>query len=261
MPLLIPPLQDAASQLPAAAPIPQTTPQVLTAHMVFDGKQRTIRYGPGEDFESPDDFFAPCVEAWRGPYQAMLDFLWENGWLQDLPVDNQGILRVSLPFCGSVQEIQTLVEFLRDRLLVRPDVKSIYILGSDIDDWNQKGGYWIQKERFVNRKYPRILLKFCQIDLGTTQHPDSAWILGIHPECTFTSSPWRKILANIIHAAKKICLIATFKEGEMEVVRSVCQELKVNFKVHKNPYWIGRDEPTGGVPPYLQYLIMVRCGP
>jgi len=96
------------------------------------------------------------------------------------------------------------------------------------------------------------------LDLSKAQHPKSALTLAIHPECTINVPLWKTILSNIINATTGTCLIATFKDHEMEVVRGVCQEMRQDFEVHRNPYWQTRPEPEGHVPPYLSYLIVVR---
>eukprot|EP00931_Biecheleriopsis_adriatica_P068387 TRINITY_DN42353_c0_g1_i1.p1 TRINITY_DN42353_c0_g1~~TRINITY_DN42353_c0_g1_i1.p1 ORF type:complete len:394 (+),score=62.75 TRINITY_DN42353_c0_g1_i1:54-1235(+) len=253
----------------AQLPLPPTEAQqqspnfgtpIMTASMVFDGEAHEVRYGPGLDFESPADFFTPCRKAWREPYQAMLDFLDAHGWFERLPVDAKGILHITLPFCGSVQEVPVLADFLCKRFLGKPGINQISILGTDLYDWNQKGGYWKEKERFVARKYPGLQLKFCQMDLTKAQHPESALTLGIHPECTVETDLWRMILSNVIGATTGTCLISTFKDMEMEMVQSLCKDLGVEFEVHRNPYWVGREAPEGTIPPFLSYFILIRKG-
>merc|ERR1712080_247008 len=107
-----------------------------------------------------------------------------------------GTLRVSAPFCGSVQELPVLAAFLNDRLLTRTEVNSVFLLGSDLLNWDIKGGYWRQKERYCARKYPNVQVQFRQLDLGREQHPQSALTIAVHPECTINSaeSPWPTIL-------------------------------------------------------------------
>lgn len=229
--------------------------------MVIDGERHELSFGPGHEFECPDDFFTPCRTAWKEPYQAMLDFLASRGCLDRLPIDAEGSLRVSLPFCGSAQELPVLVDFLIHRFMGRPGIGRVSLLASDVEDWDQRGGYWRQKERYATRKCPQMLVRFGQLDLARVQHPSSALTLGIHPECTMSREMWRTILSNIIDSTTGICLIATFKEEEMQVVRTLCQELRQDFEVHRNPYWQARPEPSGCATTYLNYLIVIfKCG-
>lgn len=241
---------------PPYQPIPAAG-QVMVASYVFDGERREIRYGVGQEFESPADFFSPCHSEWREPYQAMLDDLDSTGWLEGLPVDSQGILRVSMPFCGSNQELPVLVEFLAARFLGKHGVNGIHIVGSDVVNWNVKGGYWHQKEKWVARKFPGMQLQFRQMDLAREQHPESALTLGIHPECT-VPGPWPEILTNILRSTTGVCLVATFKDAEMQVVRDLCQRLGLACEVHENPFWQSRPLPPGTVPPFLRFLVLVR---
>lgn len=273
-PLPLPPWGAVTLGVPAAPPVPVAAlspvaatllrpHRTMTATMFFDGEQMEIRYGPNEDYESPEDFFTPCPSEWRGPYAGMLELLGSHRWLQELDeglrlVDREGVLRVSLPFCGSVQELPVLAAFLAERFLNRPGVRTIRIMGSDIDNWNLKGGYWHQKGKFFSRKYTGMQVEFRQLDLSKEAHPDSMLMFGMHPECTVTTSPWPRILANVIRATKGICVIATFKEGEMEVVRDICVEMGTIHEVHMNPYWSSHPLPQGTIPPFLQYLVLIR---
>lgn len=253
-----PTLQPTAP-VPAGALAPVLPPgKVLTATMEFDGQLMEIKYGPGQDYESPADFFTPCRTEWREPYMSMLQFLDGGGWFDNLPLDSQGILRVSAPFCGSIQELPILAAFLEERFGGKPGVSGVHLLCSDVVDWDRKGGYWRQKERYVARKHKGISLQFQQIDLATQTHPSSALTLGIHPECTVSTSIWERILANVIRTTTGTCVIATFKEGEKEVVSRVCKSLGANFEVHKNPHWTERELPPGNIPPFLQFLVLVR---
>lgn len=253
------PMLQPTAPVPAGALAPVLPPgRVLTATMEFDGQMMEIKYGPGQDYESPADFFTPCRTEWREPYTSMLQFLDRGGWFDNLPVDPQGILRVSAPFCGSIQELPVLAAFLEERFVGKPGINGVHLLCSDVVDWDRKGGYWRQKERYVARKHKGISVQFQQIDLATQTHPTSALTLGIHPECTVSTSIWERILANVIRTTTGTCVIATFKEGEKEVVSRVCKNLGANYEVHKNPHWTERELPPGSIPPFLQFLILVR---
>uniref|UniRef100_A0A7S2C6T5 Uncharacterized protein n=1 Tax=Alexandrium andersonii TaxID=327968 RepID=A0A7S2C6T5_9DINO len=184
-----------------------------------------------------------------------------TGWLDDLPLDAHGILWVALPFCGSVQELPVLVEFLAKRFLERPGVKGVRIFGSDVQNWDLKGGYWRQKEKWAARKFPGMQLQFRPVDLTREAHPSSALTFGIHPECTAPNSPWPQILTNIIENTYGVCAIATFKEGEMEVVCDICRKAGVACEVLENPHWQKNPVPPGTQPPFCRFIMLVRRSP
>lgn len=251
----------ASTQMPEEWVPPLKPGKVLVASFDFDGERREVRYGPGEEFESPADFFAPCHSEWRLPYEAMLECLSARGWLDDLPLDAQGILRLALPFCGSVQELPVLVEFLGEHFVGRPGINGVHIFGSDVQNWDLKGGYWRQKEKWAGRKYKGALqLQFRPVDLTREAHPNSALTFGIHPECTAPNSPWPQILTNIIQNTSGVCMIACFKEGEMEVVCDICQKAGAACEVIENPHWQRNPVPPGTQPPFLRFLVLVRRG-
>eukprot|EP00913_Durusdinium_trenchii_P001493 g1381.t1 len=90
-------------------PLPDPSPPEDTTHA-------------DEEFESPADFFPPCKAALRLPCQAMLGFLQSIGAFDALPtIDNSpqrtpGTLQVALPFCGSMQELLVITDFLAKQL-------------------------------------------------------------------------------------------------------------------------------------------------
>jgi len=266
-------LQTAVAQPQPAATAPAASPQLpeqwlppvkpgkmLVASFDFDGERREVRYGPGEEFESPADFFAPCHSEWRLPYEAMLQCLAAHSWLDDLPLDAQGILRVALPFCGSVQELPVLADFLAERFLGRPGISGIHVFGSDVQNWDLKGGYWRQKEKWAARKYKGLQLQFRPMDLVREVHPSAALTFGIHPECTAPNSPWPQILTNILQNTTGVCMIATFKDVEMEVVCDICRRAGMACEVLENPHWQQHPVPPGTQPPFLRFLVLVRRG-
>merc|ERR1712008_63457 len=126
------------------------------------------------------DFFSPCPKQWRGPYEAMLQHLAATGWFEGLPADEHGLLRVAMPFCGSNQELPVLAEFLAQRFLPASGggagsaYNGVHILGSDVVNWDIKGGCWRQKEKWVSRRFPGVQAQYRQLDLGREQHPDTA---------------------------------------------------------------------------------------
>ncbi|CAK9071308.1 unnamed protein product [Durusdinium trenchii] len=205
----------------------------------------------------------------------MLGFLQSIGAFDALPtIDNSpqrtpGTLQVALPFCGSMQELLVITDFLAKQVLGQQNVKQIAIMGSDLFDWNLKGGYWRQKELHVRRQLPGMDLKFCQLDLSAVQHPPASLVFAIHPECTVQRELWKKILSNVISATVGLCVVATFSEDEAKVVASIGQALQRRCQVHQNPYYEGASPPSGPSgppsgpggcypnPPFMKYIVTV----
>ncbi|CAJ1393319.1 unnamed protein product [Effrenium voratum] len=126
--------------------------------------------GPGMEFERMEDFFAPPLENWGGPYSAMLDFLLQQGWLQGLPLDLRKLLLVSVPFCGGFMECPALPQFLTEKWLPASQAAGASILGTD----ERSVGAWAAKERFVARKFPKLALQLRAADLMALQLPKCA---------------------------------------------------------------------------------------
>ncbi|CAE7816540.1 hypothetical protein AK812_SmicGene37479 [Symbiodinium microadriaticum] len=226
------------------------------ARLQLDGQSYEIRYGPGQDFETPEDFFAPCRAALREPCEEMLRVVEALGVLESLQLDAHGTLRVALPFCGSMQELPILAHFLATRCSGRQGVAKISILASDVQDWAPLGGYWKQKETYVKRWYPHMDLKFCQLDLHALRHPPSSLTFAFHPECTVHRDLWRRILHNVI-SASAVCIVCTFNDEERKVVLGVCQDLGRQAQCQRNPYY-ANSKQNGTTPPFLNFLILVR---
>lgn len=242
-------------------------PVKVTARMEIDGEIHEVRYGPGEDFESPSDFFPPCKATLGLPCQAMLNLVQSSGLLEELPLDATKTLHVALPFCGSMQELLVLTDFF-SRQVLGHRVNKIAILGSDLYDWNLKGGYWKQKELHIRRRQPGIDVRFCQLDLATFQHPPASLMFAIHPECTVQVDLWRKILSNIISACVGLCVVVTFSEDEAKVVSGVGQALHRRCQVHQNPYYQNSTNSSAGaagsagsagtpLPPFMKFIVLL----
>ncbi|CAK9110007.1 Uncharacterized protein SCF082_LOCUS51101 [Durusdinium trenchii] len=261
-PKLLKPLQLRRMPLPDPSPPEDTTHAdevQCTGFMKFDMDQAHMGVAP---------------MAWS-QCQAMLGFLQSIGAFDALPtIDNSpqrtpGTLQVALPFCGSMQELLVITDFLAKQVLGQQNVKQIAIMGSDLFDWNLKGGYWRQKELHVRRQLPGMDLKFCQLDLSAVQHPPASLVFAIHPECTVQRELWKKILSNVISATVGLCVVATFSEDEAKVVASIGQALQRRCQVHQNPYYEGASPPSGPSgppsgpggcypnPPFMKYIVTV----
>mmetsp|Transcript_136899 Transcript_136899/g.381628 ORF Transcript_136899/g.381628 Transcript_136899/m.381628 type:complete len:313 (+) Transcript_136899:2-940(+) len=214
-----------------------------------------VFFGPGTDFETIQEYFAPPLPKWGDPYKAMLQFVEQSGWLEGLPLDEQGVLRVNVPFCAGFMECQLLLPFLARIFLNRPGLAKVSILGSDIVQL--RGGNWLQKEKYAQKKYPRIQLQLRQMDLAREQLPACALTIGVHPEAT-RDKIWADIFANLVRSMKSrgVCIIATYFEIEMQAVQRLCGPLGVSFEVYENPYY--KTHPVD-LSPSLRFLLLARC--
>jgi len=214
----------------------------------------SAEFGPGTDFETIEDCFAEPMEKWGEPYGAMLRFLREAGCLEGLPLDGQGIMRVSVPFCAAFMECRILVPFLAELLLGRPAVSGISVLGTDVTVF--RGGKWPQKEKYASKKYPGLQLRLRQSDLSREPLPDCALTIAVHPEAT-RDKLWGDILANIVRSTVQggVIVIATYFEIEMEAVINFCKPMGICFNVYENPYY--KTHPVDKSPS-MRFLAVAR---
>mmetsp|Transcript_109818 Transcript_109818/g.321580 ORF Transcript_109818/g.321580 Transcript_109818/m.321580 type:complete len:339 (+) Transcript_109818:115-1131(+) len=266
------PVLGSVSSSPAVAPAPQgipwrapTTPSVVAAESAGQGTKTVtwteagpyspVVIGPGTDFDTLEEYFAPPLPKWGDPYAAMLQFLEQAGWFQGLPLDESGTLRVSCPFCAGFMECQILLPFLARLFLGRPDVSGLSILGSDLAPL--QGGKWPQKEQYAKRKFPRMELQLRKMDLAHDPLPECALTIGVHPEAT-RDQIWGDIFANIMRSMKHggVCIIATYFEVEMQAVQRLCEPLGVQFQVYENPYYKSHALDRS---PSLRFLLVTRC--
>lgn len=220
------------------------------------GSYSPVLIGPGTDFETIEDYFAPPVPKWGDPYASMLDFLEQTGWMQDVPLDASGTLRVSVPFCAGFMECQILLPFLARLFLSRPNVCGASVLGSDLAPL--RGGNWPQKEKYATKKFTRMRLELRKMDLACEPLPECGLTIGVHPEATRDDAIWGKIFTNIVRSMKNggVCVIATYFEVELQAVQRLCEPLGVQFQVYENPYW--KSHPVDRSPS-LRFLLVARC--
>jgi len=219
------------------------------------GPRSPVLIGPGTDFDSLEEYFVPPLAKWGDPYAAMLQFLEQSGWLQGLPLDESGTLRVSVPFCAGFMECQLLLPFLARLFLGRPNVTGVSVLGTDLAPL--RGGNWPQKESYAARKFERVRLQLRKTDLAREQLPECSLTIGVHPEAT-RDPLWGDIFANIMRSMKNggVCIIATYFEVEVQAVQRLCQPLGVHFQVYENPYY--KTHPVD-ISPSLRFLLVTRC--
>lgn len=211
-------------------------------------------FGPGTEFETLEDYFAPPLAKWGKPYSAMLAFLADQGWFEGLPVDERGILHVNVPFCAGFMECQILFPFLLRVCLGRPGVTGVAVFGADVA--HMQGGNWDRKERYVANKYPCATLELRKMDLVQEKLPECSLAIGVHPEAT-RAEFWRDILANVVRSTRcgGVCVFATYFEVEFQAVLDKCRPLGVNFEVYENPHY--KSHPMD-MSPALRFLVVAR---
>jgi len=192
--------------------------------------------GPGKEFESMEEYFPPPLEKWLAPYASMLDFLLQQGFLERLPVDEQGLLRVSVPFCAGFMECPLLPQFIFDNLLKRPGVCGASILGTELKAIG--GNYWPKKERYVAKKFPGVRLQLRLADLAQEALPPCSLCIGVHPEAS-RLGVWVDILSNVIRSTRPggLVVFACYFDVEVKATLAVSEPLGLSFQVFENPYY------------------------
>jgi len=199
---------------------------------------------------------SPTPKSIAGPYEGLLRVLMERGLLNNLPVGPQGVLSVGLPFCAALLECPVLMQFLQQNILGRNGVTDISMVGSDICD-GANSQCWKDKERWVQKTFPRMQLQLRYADLTKELMPPSALIIGCHPESSRSDGPWNQIIANVLRslAPGGICVFGNFYECEVGPLVQMCANAGARAEVIPNPYY-----QTNPVPamPHLQFLVLVR---
>lgn len=207
--------------------------------------------GAGADYETPEDTFPACPWSFRAPYEALLEFLLAGGWLNNLPADGEGVVRISVPFCAGFYECPVLAAFLASHVLPNAHVSEVAILASELGEQWELAGYWRQKEKYVSRRHPGVKLRVQRMDLAQQALPPCSLALALHPEAT-KGGPWPAVLANVLRSAAAgngLCVFTTFSAGELAEVRAACQAAGAECDVHENPHWHQHPLPLPRPPP------------
>eukprot|EP00930_Biecheleria_cincta_P091205 TRINITY_DN80716_c0_g1_i1.p1 TRINITY_DN80716_c0_g1~~TRINITY_DN80716_c0_g1_i1.p1 ORF type:complete len:283 (-),score=50.09 TRINITY_DN80716_c0_g1_i1:50-898(-) len=210
--------------------------------------------GPGREFATDEDFFMPAMDSWGGPYAEMMRFLLQHGFLEGLPLDSRGLLRVSAPFCGGFMECPTLPQFLSDNFIARQGVAGISILGTELE--SRLGGYWPQKERYVAKTFPGLVLQLRELDLTKQQLPECALSIGVHPEASRRDF-WPVILANVFSSIMPggVCVFATYFDIEVKGVLTAAEKAGLRLEVFENPYYKTHSLPDS---PSARFILVGR---
>lgn len=196
-----------------------------------------------------------------GPYAAALRVVKSSGYLEQLPVDSQGVLHVSAPFCGRFQEYSVLGGFLADVCLSMPGVRSVRLIGTDcLDVYNFE---WAVASRWFETFWPQIRLQLCVRDLAEDPLPEAAFVIGVHPEVT-KGGPWFPIIGSVLRSANRgLCLFATFFEDEVKTLQNMIEMYcgtDTKATVVQNPYYEehgGVDAEMTGMNPRMCKLVLV----
>eukprot|EP00929_Paragymnodinium_shiwhaense_P036569 TRINITY_DN19579_c0_g1_i5.p1 TRINITY_DN19579_c0_g1~~TRINITY_DN19579_c0_g1_i5.p1 ORF type:complete len:242 (+),score=32.60 TRINITY_DN19579_c0_g1_i5:53-727(+) len=158
-------------------------------------------------------------------------FLGQLGRLQvferSRPSEADGVLRISLPFCGHMCEATMLVQHLHGLLNVRPDIKGVEVFCSDITISDQcQRNLQIAKSQCDRRV--RILC--AQVDLSTALLPVGDLVLGFHPEgfAAFTNEKcfmWQRILSNCITAAPIVVFTCFSDADAQDIFKFACSQV------------------------------------
>lgn len=194
-----------------------------------------------------------------GPYVAALGVIRESGHLSRLPMDSNGILQVSVPFCGRFQEYALLGSFLAEACLPLPGVKGIRVLGTEFLDRYYYD--WAVAQKWYREHQPQLQLHLCVRDLAENPLPHAALTIGLHPEVT-KGGCWFAIVGSVVRSTRGgLCLFATFFEDEVQTVLNMIDMYKsegTTVEVVANPYYGNGAGLEGGVSPRMCHLILVR---
>lgn len=231
------PRQDAGSQgnwLPKSAP---DLPRELLVAFDLVKKQRT----------SPDQ----RDQAYRCWIQSLAAW----GVLENLPLDAQGTLQVTAPFCHDFFEAPHLLPFLASQILDRGRARRIEVQGCDVRPQDFWWGAW---EKWTEHEFSgRITLQLRQQDLVQGPQPLAGLILAAHPEVT-NGGPWLPILRHVLSSRRSPngrCVFATFYRQEAEACVQICQAQQVMAEIRENPFYAGR--PADEVGTFHRYAVIV----
>eukprot|EP00928_Gymnodinium_smaydae_P026624 TRINITY_DN20846_c0_g2_i2.p1 TRINITY_DN20846_c0_g2~~TRINITY_DN20846_c0_g2_i2.p1 ORF type:complete len:676 (-),score=157.92 TRINITY_DN20846_c0_g2_i2:13-2040(-) len=199
------------------------------------------------------DITLPFVAS--GPYLEMLACLRKLDVLQRLPVDDQGFLSVSVPFCGKFCEFALLGDFLADVSSKLPGSQGARIFATDVCD--AYFADWAQAERYISSLHPRLRLRSSVRDLAEEALPPVGLTIGLHPEVT-RGGGWFRIISSILQSCGEgLCVFATFYEYELKTLLNMIDMYKregARVEVLESPFYKDVDIPSM---PSLRYLVLV----
>lgn len=179
-------------------------------------------------------------------YASFLRALDAWGYLDDLPLDASGTLRVNAPFSGGFSEAPLLMPFLAAKYLRHAGgaCTSVSVLATDLEASN----WWPTFREWTRRTQgPCARLDFAPWDLLARPLPPAALTLGVHPGpdlAPWLQGPWQQIIRNVLTSRARggRCIFASFYEHEVNGIGAVCQEVGARMEVRDNPYYL--QDPT-----------------
>eukprot|EP00927_Polykrikos_kofoidii_P037210 TRINITY_DN31376_c0_g1_i1.p1 TRINITY_DN31376_c0_g1~~TRINITY_DN31376_c0_g1_i1.p1 ORF type:complete len:374 (-),score=55.32 TRINITY_DN31376_c0_g1_i1:129-1250(-) len=197
----------------------------------------------------------PLLKTVAGPYVAILELLENRGILGKLPVDEDGILQVSIPFCGRFHEHGVLANFLSKQCSSLEGVVGANILATEVIDSYSLD--WAVASRWCKRMHSDVTLETSVHDLSADSLPEASLVVGIHPEVT-KGGGWFRIIGSILQSGRKgLCLFTTFFDFEMKTLLNMVDMYKEEdaiVEVVENPYYDNHEKPQ--FPP-MRYLVLV----
>eukprot|EP00930_Biecheleria_cincta_P090778 TRINITY_DN80232_c0_g1_i1.p1 TRINITY_DN80232_c0_g1~~TRINITY_DN80232_c0_g1_i1.p1 ORF type:complete len:338 (+),score=53.27 TRINITY_DN80232_c0_g1_i1:99-1112(+) len=165
----------------------------------------------------------------RAAYASMLGRLVAEGFFSACVPDDEGLLRINLPFAGKFDERIQLVDCLRKEVLDRrKDVRAIRINISDVIDFHNG-------RQTLPSGDPQIEIH-CAVQDGRSPLPPAHVLFGMHPDCTssFLTSyggyyqayyyMWQEILRVALQSAPLAAFTNLWLEESLEV-QKVAREM------------------------------------
>lgn len=187
-------------------------------------------------------------------YRCWIQSLAAWGVLENLPLDAQGTLQVTAPFCHDFFEAPHLLPFLASQILDRGRARRIQVQGCDV---RPQDFWWAAWEKWTEHEFSgRITLQLRQQDLVQEPQPLAGLILAAHPEVT-NGGPWLPILRHVLssRSPKGRCVFATFYRQEAEACVQICHAQRVMAEIRENPFYAGR--PADEVGTFHRYAVIV----
>lgn len=201
----------------------------------------------------------------------MLRRLTEEGFFSYLVPDQEGLLRVNIPFAGKFDERAQLVDCLRKEVLDRKkDVRAIRIHICDVLDFHDG-------HKTLPSGDPQIEIHVAVQD-GRTPLPAAHVLFGMHPDCTsaFLTSyggyfqghyyMWQEILRTVLQSAPLAAFTNLWLEESLEV-QNVARRMGLCVSpALKNQLYYGRTR-TGVLTADTRdrqpchYLVIVQASP
>jgi len=204
----------------------------------------------------PSPVVVSVDESVSGPYGGVLDVVKASGFLKRLPLSEDGVLHVSVPFCAGFQEYGALGNFLAADCLPQLQRKAVGVDVLATEIFDRYSFSWATAQRWLAAIHPQISLRTATLDLALDSLPTAGLFIAIHPEVT-RGGCWFQIMGSIIKSCNGLCVIACFWETEKDTVLNMIEMYKKEgstVQVHENPYYDTHEKPFAA---HMRYVILV----